>query len=495
MTKLSERISSLREQVGANYERPSPDKLKLFREELTKNEIAMAYLEATRGLTKETIDHFQLGYDPDRDAIAIPVFKRGELINIKYRFLNPVKIKYSGERNAESWIYNEEGIKNGIAKGSIIIVEGEFDLMSIWQSGSINVVSPSAGKEAFGVWIEYLDSIPKIYIAYDNDAPGKDASIRLAERLGTDKCFEILYPEGIKDANEFFKSHTKEDFRALPKNARPYYTHQFKGLGDVIRGMMENKEVLLTLNHLPKVKMEKDWLVVISGVSNVGKTAYVLNLVDELTIRGIPTLVMPFERGVESVGGRFLQVKFNKDTHEMTHQSKQEWADMIDKCVDAPVYFAVPSIKDVIPTIAKSKRIFDTKVVVIDHIDYLIRNISGNKEAAIGDMLKDLKKVAIEHGIIMLVVSHLKKLDNAGGWKTPRKPCLDDLKGSSSLYQDPEAVVMLSSEEKGTLYVEVQKNKGEMCGMTYNFNERTGKITGEFDEFVMPKAKQEEYNF
>lgn len=831
MGKLSERISSIREQVGATYVRPDPEKLKKFREDLATNEVAMAYLEATRGLTKDTIDHFQLGYDSYRDAIAIPVFKRGELVNIKYRFLKPEKIKYSGEKDAESWIFHEEGIKNGIAKKSVIIVEGEFDLMSVWQTGSINVVSPSAGKEAFGVWIEYLDSIPRIYIAYDNDAPGKDASSRLAERLGTEKCLEVIYPEGTKDANEFFRKYTKEDWVALAKSARPYYTHQFKGLGDVIKSLREKKGKLLKSSFIPGVEIEPNAQIVISGVTNVGKchgrgtkilmhdgsiklvedvivgdklmgpdskprtvnslargveemfrvwergeyydangshilslqmqrngetqylektinefnsyeksrqrfmrgwktgvdfpeqevsldpyilgmwlgdgsaakpqittenieiedsimlfaksrglsvtkatqknnnsctfdivnrsrkarsnsflnnlkdlnvyknkhipeeykrnseknrlellaglidtdgcscktergacyeiiqkserlsnditylarslgyrvvknkctksiksigftgtyyrmfivgdlgriplrigykkssfipkkkwltsnieieplgigdyygftldsdglyllgnftvthnTGYILNIADEWSRVGLPTLVLPFERGVETVGARFLQVKFNKDRNELTSQDDRAWRNITDECLDLPLYFAKPDFSEVYDFIIKAKRIFDIKVVVIDHLDYLIRSVQ-NKEAAIGDTLKRLHDIGDEHGIIMLIVTHVRKLDAPGGWVKPKKPGLDDLKGSSSLSQDPEIVIMLSSEEKGTIHVDVLKNKGAMGYMTYNVCERTGKITGEYDEYIMPKDKQEEIDF
>lgn len=477
---IADKVKSMREQLGQSYQKPNPEKLIKFKEDLLLHEEAMNYLMVGRGLTKETIEHFELGYDVDRDAIAIPVFKRGELINIKYRFINPKANKYSGERGAEAWIYNEDGIQKGLAKGSIIIVEGEFDLMSVWQSGSVNVVSSSAGKEAYGTWIEYIDNIPKVYIAYDNDAPGKEASSKLAERLGTDKCVEIIYPEGIKDANEFFKKFTRDDFIKLAKNARPYYTHQFKGVGDVINSLRNHKADILSLKYIPNVRIEKDWLIVVSGVTNIGKTSYILNLADELVSRDIPVLVMPFERGIESVGGRFLQVKMNMDVNDLTMQDDSEWERTIEKCIDLPIYFAVPDIKEVTEVIIKSKRIFNTKVVMIDHLDILIRNVKGNKEAAIGDMLKELKNVAIEHDIVIIGVSHIRKMDNPGGWKTPKNPGLDDLKGSSSLNQDPECVIMLRSEAEGSICVDILKNKGEMTTMSYAINNKTGRMGDEF---------------
>lgn len=476
---IDNEVKSVREQLGVNYNRPSLDKLIPFWEGLWQEENVVEYLIKDRGLTKETCEHFKLGYDTKTKSIVIPVFKRGELIDIKYYYITPKKETHTSEAKAESWIFNEDGLQKGIAKGSILIVQNEFDLMSAWQQGSINVIATS-GKESHGTWIEYIDSIPKVLIAYDNTPQGKDASSKLAERLGTDKCFEILYPEGTKDANEFFKKYTKDDFIKLAKDSRPYYTHQLKGIGDVIKSLRSQKSEALYLKYLPGVRIEKDWLIVVSGITNIGKTSYVLNLAEELAEKNIPTLIMPFERGIESVGGRFIQVKMGMDINQLTMQDDKEWDDTISKCVDLPVYFAVPNINDVIKLIIKAKRILDTKVVIIDHIDYLVRNVGGNKSDAIGDILKKLKTAGTEHGVIIIAVTHLKKLESPGGWKTPRNPGLDDLKGSSNLYQDPECVVMLRTECEGSICVDVLKNKGEMVNMSYSINNKSGKMGGEF---------------
>jgi len=109
-------IRSIREQIGVDYNRPDISKMEGFIEELNNNPVALEYLKTERGLTDDTINHFKLGFDPKREAISIPIFKGDELINIKYRFLNPVKSKYSSERGAETWLYNDVGIDIGNKK-------------------------------------------------------------------------------------------------------------------------------------------------------------------------------------------------------------------------------------------------------------------------------------------------------------------------------------------------------------------------------------------
>ena len=186
------KIESIREALHVGYTKPDPEVVKTFREDLKTSDEGLSYLKG-RGLSDDTIEHFKLGYDKTKNAISIPVYKRGELINLRYRFLGTVDgPKYTQTKGCEVWLYNDEGLSIGLKKRGILIVEGEFDLMSAWQAGFKNVISPASGKDSYGVWLEQLDAIAKVYIAYDNDKAGKGASKDMADRIGVDKSFEIL---------------------------------------------------------------------------------------------------------------------------------------------------------------------------------------------------------------------------------------------------------------------------------------------------------------
>lgn len=484
MSTITDKIKSLRESTGATYQKPNPEKVDKMHKELWNNVDALDYLRHKRGLSDDTIKHFKLGYDEGKNAISIPVYKQKEVINIKYRILNPEANKYTSEYGCETWIFNEDGIQEGHKKKKLLIVEGEFDAMSAWQVGIRAVVSPASGKDSYGVWIEHIDTIPSVTIAYDNDTGGKQSSAELAERLGIEKCKELEYPEGIKDANEFFNKHSLEDFKKLVLDAKPFYQYQFKGLGDVIESLRGGDEGTIKTDFIPSVDIGKDWLVVVSGESNIGKTSYVMNVANDFTKNKIPTLVLPFERGIESVGKRFLQVKFNKTLQDFQMMDNEEWGPVLNQCLDVPLYFSVPDRDDIVDTIIKAKRIFNTKIVIVDHLDYIIRHVSGNRESEISNTLQNLKRVAEENGIIIIIVTHIRKIQQAGA-EVKRKPNIEDLKGSSSLYQDPECVVMLSSSTEGELTVDIVKNKGKMDSKDFVFSESTGKLDeDEFDKLA-----------
>lgn len=479
---LTDNIKSLRETINKDYEKPDEALVQEYKDNLNLTSEALKYLKEERGLDDATIEHFNLGYNSSFDAISIPIYKNKELINIKYRLLNPGdRPKYLGEKGAEPWVYNEEGLAEAQDKGGLLIVEGEFDLMSAWQAGITNVISPSSGKDSYGLWIELVDEIPKVYISYDNDSAGKEASVKLANRIGIDKSYEVSYGD-VKDANDFFKEHTRDDFIQLLTKAVPYHSYQFKGLGDIINFMRQGKSTTIETELIPNVKIEKDWLMMISGKTNVGKTAYILNIAEDVASQGIPVLIMPFERGIESVGKRFLQVKFDKTYEDFSFLNEGEWKNVIDDCVNTPIYFSVPKKEDVVETIIKSHRLFDTRFVIVDHLDYMIRHGNSNKEAEISNTLHTLKRVAEDYGIVIALVTHIRKIDGYGSNES-KTPGMEDMKGSSSLYQDSECVVMLVGSGEGTLDVNIVKNKGPMGSRLFDFNVSTGRLTNTGDDF------------
>ena len=468
-------IKSMRDTVGSQYRKPDIGDLEIYAQGLDIIEKSKDFLKIQRNLSDETIYNFKLGFDVINQRISIPETKNGEVVNIAFRFIdNNEKVKYLKEKGCENWIFNEQGIEEAKKKGGILITSNQFDAMSAWQMGVKNVVSVPVGKDGYGVWIELFDNIPKVYICFENTKISKKYSLDLAERIGSDKCYEVILPSDINDINSYFKSNDSEQFRDLIRNAKPYYSYKFKGLSDVIDLIRDKKDNVYKFKCIPYVEFEEDWIAVISGVSNSGKTTHVLNIANELADNKIPVLILPFERGIKTVGKRFLQVRTDKMQYQLEEMNNTELDDLVKDVCDLPIYFSVPMREQIRDTIARAKKIFGTKVVIVDHLDYLVRKSTENHNVETSNTLQEFKSLAQEFNILFLIVHHIKKQEGTGS--VPKKPKMEDLKGSSSTYQDPEAVIMLSSPEKGQLEVDIVKNKGEMGSRIYNFNTQTGKI-------------------
>jgi hypothetical protein len=474
MSGIADKIQSIKDTISTQaYTKPSQEKQEGLVKALWECQVALTYLRDTRGLIDSTIKHFKLGYDEIRHAVSIPVFKYGELINIRYRMIDPEKKpKYTQEKGCEIWVFNDGAFKEGTKKGRLILEEGEIDCMTTWQAGFKEVISPASGKDSYGTWIEKLDPIKRVIILYDNDKPGKTAALKLAERVGIDKCSEALYPEGCKDANEFFLTRDPKDFYNLLKDAKPYYKYAYQGVGDIITDLRQNTIATTTIELLPKIKWENDWVGILSGVTNVGKTAMGLNIASELARRDIPVIVMPFERGIRSVGSRFIQLHY--DIPDFDKCSQEKWDSVVQEAVNLPLYFSVPTPDEFGDIVRRAKRLFDVQFCVIDHLDYFVRG--SDRFAKQADMIEEIKTLAQETQIRFIVVHHLRKGDTKGGMK-PKKPSLDDLKGSSDLAQIAEVVLLLYEMDDGNIEVIVDKNKGPMDSSYLLSNKTTGKMS------------------
>ena len=490
MVSLENRIQSIKETIGGSYVKPNVDTVSRFIADLRSNPSAYDYLTITRGLNAETLEFFKLGYDKSRNAIAIPIYKRGELVNIRYRHLDAnAKAKYTQEKGCEVWLFNEDGVGKGQEKGGVLIVEGEFDCMSAWQAGFKNVVSPASGKDSYGVWLELLDTIPKVYISYDNDKAGKGAAIGLAERVGTEKSFEVVYPEGVKDANEYFSKYTSDDYKGLIRAAKPFYKYTFSGVSDIIVSLREKREDFISIDCLPFIEWEESFTAVMSGVTNIGKTSIAMNVANELANRNIPCLVLPIERGIKDVGKRFLMVRLDKTKQELRATSDEEWDRIIPEVVGLPLYFSVPKTDEVEETIIKAKRLFGTKFVVVDHLDLFVRKADPKSyNVELSSTIQMFIRLAQEHGIRFLIVHHIRKQEGVGA--IPKKPSLNDLKGSGSVKDDPEAVIMLSEPEDGQIEIDILKNKGEMGSRIYRYNKATGRVGLDITKALPPKQAE-----
>ncbi|KAL1098721.1 hypothetical protein V6Z11_D05G117300 [Gossypium hirsutum] len=152
-------------------------------------------------------------------AIAFTYWRKGELVNCKYRDLAK---RFWQEKNTEKILYGLDDIADA---SDIIIVEGEMDKLAMEEAGFRNCVSVPAGappsvskKEVPAeeqdtkyryLWNckEYFKKASRIILATDGDLPGQALAEELARRLGRERCWRVKWPKKndvghFKDANE-----------------------------------------------------------------------------------------------------------------------------------------------------------------------------------------------------------------------------------------------------------------------------------------------------
>ena len=231
---------------------------------LPENQEAISYLY-NRGLKKDIIDYFQLGFVPWKNSFYEKLSKKysEEEINStglyyksdktgKYidrfnsRIIFPVKnisgdtiafggriirdgkfAKYINSPETEfykkgSMIFNLDKAKNLRSETEeVLIVEGYMDVLSVYSSGIKNVISNSGtaltGRQISLIWKFFSSPI----ICLDGDESGQRAAFRIAERLfplinENNRIYFSIMPDG-KDPDDYIKENGKNGLISLLK--------------------------------------------------------------------------------------------------------------------------------------------------------------------------------------------------------------------------------------------------------------------------------------
>ena len=414
------------------------------------NQAAQDFLTQERGFNDKTIKYFQIGVNEAGD-IAIPVFKDEELANYKFRGIK--EKKFYNVRGCEAWIVNQDGLVAAAREKYLIIVEGEFDCMAVWQLGFDNVISTTGGAQEKGAeWIARIpEEVQRIYINYDNDEPGKEAARTLAERIGIEKCYNVLLPQ--KDANDFTRNGgTLEEYKRILKNAPRFDIEGVKQIGDVLEEIQNNKIERRTtnidrVNMFTKGGIPKSSLVIMSGRTGVGKSTLLMNfLVHHAYKEKRPCLLVSLENDIQFTLKRILEIMYGKP---ITQFDQTTWDKAKIELPDMPLYIDVSmnttTFEKLETIVSQAKQLYGIEFLGFDHIHFLLEG-KYNITQEIGQMTKDFKLLSGKKDIIIYLVSHIRKMKEDNKYVTG-----EDLKDSSALQQLADLVFILMDMKEGMI--------------------------------------------
>lgn len=488
--KIEDKIQSLREVSNISYARPV-DKTDEFHSNLLQNQDALLYLLKDRKLDLKTIEHFKLGLG-EKGNLAIPIHKDGKLIDYKFRTLPPLPKGFSRVKGSETWLFNDEGLKEAKKKKEILICEGEIDLMSIWQAGIKNVISLVGGAQHSGPWIHELKDIEKIYICLDSDEPGQKAARNLADRLGVEKCINVKLP--VKDANDFFKKYGEEEFRNVLKNSDKFPIKDVAKLDDLYEDVKSNRLGIKDFTfHYPKLDMitggfNRANVVVVSAETSHGKSSFMFNLSINLCKHDTPVLYVPLEDNPVYMARRMFNIISGV---EVSRLEERDWKILRDDIRELPFYFYTAQDKfglDIFrQIIEEGKKIHNIEIFVLDHLHFLSKRSGRTMPEEIGFLMRELVDIARYYNVTIFVISHIRKKQAQGGWTS--MPDMNELRDSGLVKGDAHMIIMLfrTINKAGNTVTQlaVQKNReGNTTTqhLEFDFDVETGIIKEHFAE-------------
>lgn len=239
--------------------------------------------------------------------------------------------------------------------------------------------------------------------------------------------------------------------------------------------------------------LQKSDLVLVAARPSMGKTSFILNMVQQAGIRDkVATAIFSLEMSKEQLTQRILCAEALIDSHRLRTGdiTEDEWiklARAMGPLSEAPIYV------DDTPSISMTEMRAKCRKLKIEHnlglilIDYL-QLMTGNgkydsRQQEISDISRSLKGLAKELGIPIVACAQLSR---APEMRADHHPIMSDLRESGAIEQDADVIMFLYRDEYYHPDTE-KKNIGEVI-ISKQRNGPTGTIElvwlGQFTKFA-----------
>lgn len=196
-------------------------------------------------------------------------------------------------------------------------------------------------------------------------------------------------------------------------------------------------------------------VVIVSALTKSGKTQWCMDLTSRIS--PYKPLWLPFEESAEELIRKCLEREIEPPegfTPSVMKGGELAWVE--SKIVEGIVKY-------------------DSKIVFIDHLDFLVPFGADNHALRVADTMRSIKGLAKKWGVCIVLICHLTKV------KMDTLPTLEDLRGSSAIGQEADTAIILWRETKRSK-TEVTVTNNTMVSIQANRRHgSTGNVTMIFD--------------
>ena len=423
-----------------------------------------------RGITRETMEKYDVRTKVTHDGTPVSIgFPYGR-DRTKVRLIDKKEFTFVGDKQDDDpSLFGQNVFSAGSVK-YITITEGELDSLSVFQilggrSGALSCRSASSALGDCKAARDYLNSFERIYLCFDNDAPGEKAKLQVASLFDYNKVYDVKLTK-YKDANEYLSQADEEEFRRIWWNARKFQpegivsttsdvvsilsrerkqsiaTYPFRQLQDISSGIRLGERVLFT------------------ALEGIGKTEYVRAIEHHILSTtdlnlGIIHLEEPQERSILGlIGYEYGGPCHLSDCPYSIDELTAKWKGLVkrDERVHFYKHFDSADLDTILDRIRFMVSVLECKIITLDHISWLVAEEGDKVRLSLDYLTQRINRMVDDLGFSMLYVSHVN----------------DDLKTRDSrniskiadlwvhIDRNPEAEDELT---RNTSYLKVKKNR------------------------------------
>jgi len=209
-------------------------------------------------------------------------------------------------------------------------------------------------------------------------------------------------------------------------------------------------------------------LVIIAARPSMGKTAFILNLVEYAAVHyqnKAPTIIFSLEMSKESLVQRMLCSISKVDASRLRtgHLGESDWPKLTNGAgllSEAPIYIDDTPAISVLELRAKARRLKAEKnlgLIVVDYLQLMTGHNAENRQQEISEISRSLKALAKELSVPVVALSQLNRsLEN----RTDKRPIMADLRESGAIEQDADVIMFIYRE---TVYCDACKKRDGSC--------------------------------
>jgi twinkle protein len=383
----------------------------------------------------------------------------------------------------------------------VVVTEGEIDAMSVSQAfglswPAVSVPNGAQGaKKAVQRSLEWLSAYETVVFAFDMDEPGRKAAAECAALLppGKAKIAEL----GMKDANELIVAGKADALRTAIYEARSWRPGGIVNGADLWAKITERREPGLpypwkALTAVTGGQMAGTLVTWTSG-TGMGKSTFVSQVAYEMAfLHGKRVGYVALEENVGRAAMRFLSHKLGRLVHIDGSATLEEMRRAFDETLATGRcwfhdHFGSTDSDDLLSKLRYLVVGCECEVLVLDHVSIVVSgmDLAGDERRTIDNLMTALRTLVEETGVILHLVSHLRRPQGTSHEEGGRVN-LADLRGSAAIAQLSDMVIGLErnqqaeGDEGRQVRVRVLKNRetGETGRAgTLEYDRGTGRLS------------------
>lgn len=266
----------------------------------------------------------------------------------------------------------------------------------------------------------------------------------------------------------------------LENQNKTFFETGFEDL-DCVLGIQEKKGAVITIGARPAM----------------GKTTFMLSIMENILLKNKKCIYFSLEMSKEQLVKRFLfqraEVSFLKS--KLNNLVAKDWQKLAQAMENLSKWDLKIDDNSGIKTeeIESAIKELQPDVVFIDYFQLMEGSRKKDRFVQIEDIMKNLKRIAKENGVVIIIASQLSRaVEN----RYDKRPLLSDLRESGAIENISDVVIFLYRDEyynsreeydefrpKGETEVIVAKNKFGACGsIRLTFKSNIPKFYGQIVE-------------